>query len=86
MTKKGAFVAAAVASMFSAAVPLVASAKAGGKVQCMGTNECKGKSGCHSANNACPGQNACKGKGWTEMPSAKACTDKGGTVVSDDKK
>jgi hypothetical protein len=51
-------------------------------VKCAGVNECKGHGSCGGADNSCKGQNSCKGKGWTEAASAKACTDKGGTVVA----
>ena len=85
MTTKGALVAAAVAGLFASATPMVASAKAGGKVHCSGVNACKGKGGCKSADNACKGQNGCKGKGWTEM-SEKDCKAKGGTVAEGEKK
>ena len=89
MTIKGAMVAAAVAGLFTAAAPTIASAKAGGKVSCTGVNDCKGKGGCKSASNDCKGKNGCKGKGWTKM-SEKDCTTKGGTVAAaapaDDKK
>ena len=37
-------------------------------------HDCKGK-------NDCKGHNGCKGQGFTVEPSAKACSDKGGTVV-----
>ena len=84
MTTKGTLVAAAVAGLFISASPMVASAKAGGKVHCQGVNACKGKGGCHGADNACKGQNGCKGKGWTEM-SEKDCKAKGGTVVEEKK-
>jgi len=84
MTTKGAFIAAAVAGLFSAATPFTPSAKAESSVQCKGVNACKGKGGCHSADNACKGQNGCKGKGWTMM-SEKDCKAKGGSVMSGEK-
>jgi hypothetical protein len=83
MTTKGALVAAAVAGLFVSATPMIASAKAGGKVHCSGVNACKGKGGCKSADNACKGQNGCKGKGVVEM-SEKACKAKNGTVVPEE--
>ena len=54
-------------------------------VKCAGINECKGKGECGAADNshACKGKNECKGKGWVNTSSAKACTDKKGTVVKD---
>ena len=85
MTTKGALVAAAVVGLFTSAAPMVASAKAGGKVHCSGVNACKGKGGCKGADNACKGQNGCKGKGWTQAKSEKACTSKHGTVVAEAK-
>jgi hypothetical protein len=80
MTTKGALIAAAVAGLFTAASPLIASAKDAAKVQCTGVNACKGKGGCKGADNSCKGQNGCKGKGWMEM-SSKKCADKGGTAM-----
>jgi hypothetical protein len=76
---KGALIAAAVAGLFTAAVPMIASAKDAG-VHCAGVNACKGKGGCKGADNSCKGQNGCKGKGWMEM-SDKKCSAKGGTVM-----
>jgi hypothetical protein len=84
MTVKGAIVASAVAGLFAAASPVVAHAKAGGKVKCAGTNSCSGKTDCGGKENSCKGKNACKGKGWNMM-SEKDCTAKGGTVVPDTK-
>jgi hypothetical protein len=85
MTARGALVAAAVAGLFAQAIPLVASAKEGGKVHCAGVNDCKGKGGCKSATNECKGQNGCKGKGWVAM-SEDMCKQKGGTIQADAKK
>jgi hypothetical protein len=84
---KGAALAAAVCSLFAAGSARsddkMEKAKQGDQaVQCAGINSCKGKGSCSSADNSCKGQNTCKGKGWTETKSAKACTDKGGTVVA----
>jgi hypothetical protein len=80
MTTKGAFIAAAVAGLFTTTAPLIASAKDAGSVHCQGVNACKGKGGCKGADNGCKGQNGCKGKGWMEL-SAKSCADKGGTAM-----
>ena len=80
MTAKGAFVAAAVAGMFAAAIPAVANAKGGGKVHCTGVNSCKGKGACGGDKNSCKGKNDCKGQGWVSM-TEKDCTAKGGTVA-----
>jgi hypothetical protein len=78
MTTKGTLVAAAVAGLFMSATPMVSSARAEGKVHCMGVNSCKGNGACKGADNACKGQNSCKGKGFIEM-SEKDCKAKGGT-------
>ncbi|MFI5399285.1 MAG: hypothetical protein ACHQ9S_27465 [Candidatus Binatia bacterium] len=50
-------------------------------VKCVGTNSCKGKGNCKSTKNDCKGHNACKGESFTMEPSAKDCTDKGGTIA-----
>ncbi len=79
---KGAFVAAAVCSLFTAgAAGAEEKAKDGGAVHCSGLNACKGQGSCAGADNACKAQNTCKGHGWVEAKSAKECTDKGGKVV-----
>ncbi len=82
-TMKGAFVAAAVFSMFAAGAAQAAEKqKEMPKVtQCAGINSCKGHGSCAGADNSCKAQNSCKGKGWVETKSAKECTDKGGKVV-----
>ena len=85
MTTKAALVAAAVAGLFAAATPMVASAKPGDMVKCQGVNACKGKSGCKSAMNECKGHNGCKGKGWVEM-TEKDCKAKKGTVMKEENK
>ncbi len=81
---KGAFVAAAVCSMFAAGNAAAGEkTKEGAKaVQCAGINGCKGQGSCAGADNACKAQNSCKGKGWVETSSAKECKAKGGTVVT----
>ncbi len=74
MTMKGAFVAAAVAGMFAAAVPAVSSAdKSAGGVKCEGGNSCNGKGACKSATNTCAGKNGCGGKGWVMAKDADEC-------------
>jgi len=82
---KGTVVAAAVCSMFAAGVARAGEAEKSKEMprvtQCAGINACKGQGSCAGADNACKAQNGCKGKGWVETKSAKACTDKGGTVV-----
>ncbi|HSM93516.1 MAG TPA: hypothetical protein VLT47_11580 [Anaeromyxobacteraceae bacterium] len=83
---KGAFVAAAVCSMFTAGAARGQTAEktkeAPKTVQCAGINACKGQGACAGAGHGCAGMNACKGKGWIETASAKECTDKGGKVIS----
>lgn len=82
---KGAFVAAAVCSMFAAGGAQAAEkARDAPKqpVQCAGINACKGQGACAGATNGCAGQNACKGQGWIQTASAKECTDKGGRVIA----
>jgi hypothetical protein len=82
MTMKGALVAAGVAGLFAATVPLAAHADAkGGGVMCKGANECKGKGECKGGENGCKGKNSCKGKGISSVKTEKDCTDKKGTVV-----
>ena len=56
------------------------------KVKCSGVNDCKAKSECSGTDHSCKGKNDCKGKGWVSVASAKACTTKGGTVVTADAK
>jgi len=81
---RGAFVAAAVCSMFATGNALAAEKgkETGKAVHCAGINACKGHGSCAGADNACKAQNSCKGQGWVEAKSAKECTDKGGTVVA----
>ena len=85
MNVKNAVFASAVAALFAASPALAKdkthAAKGEAAVKCTGANSCKGTSACSGADNSCKAQNSCKGKGWTEAKSAKACTDKGGTVV-----
>jgi hypothetical protein len=83
---KGAVVAAAVCTLFSAgaarADEMAKTKDAPKVVQCGGLNACKGQGSCAGADNACKAQNSCKGHGWVETKSAKECKDKGGTVVA----
>ena len=60
---------------------------AGKSVKCAGANACKGHGECGAADgsHACAGKNECKGKGWVKVKSEKECTDKGGTVMKDEK-
>ncbi len=57
-------------------------------VKCAGVNSCKGTGACAAADgsHACAGKNDCKGKGWVKVKSEKECTEKGGTVMKDEKK
>jgi hypothetical protein len=81
---KGAAVAAAVCSLFTAGVARAADKpREGAKVvHCGGINACKGQGSCAGADNACKAQNTCKGHGWVEAKSAKECADKGGKVAT----
>jgi hypothetical protein len=56
--------------------------------KCSGANACKGQGACGAADgsHACAGKNECKGKGWVKVASEKDCTDKGGTIVKEEKK
>ena len=74
--------AAAAAALLSVGSLLTSVVAAEAPVKCAGINSCKGQSKCKTADSACAGQNSCKGKGWLPVPSAKECTDKGGTVIS----
>lgn len=56
-------------------------------VKCQGINECAGKGECAGTNpdgttHDCQGKGSCKGQSWITVPSAKECTDKGGTVIT----
>ena len=89
----GAVVASIVAGVFATNAFAADGAKAAkndtkttiSKVKCTGVNECKGKGECSGEGHSCAGHNECKGKGWVTVDSAKACTDKGGSVVADAK-
>lgn len=86
MTTNGKTIAMTVAGLLLAAAPSLHAdtpKAAGSKVKCAGINACKGKGACAGASNSCAGQNGCKGKGWTEVASAKECTDQKGTVVAE---
>lgn len=84
---KGALLASAVATLFSAGIATAAekTAKSAADtgVKCAGVNACSGKGGCASAKNACAGKNGCKGQGWVKVKDAKACTAQGGKVVAE---
>jgi len=78
---------AAALLLVSGAVAARADESAGSaQVKCLGVNSCKGQGACATAHNDCKGKNGCKGQGMQKMSSAKDCTDKGGTVMSDEKK
>jgi uncharacterized membrane protein len=83
-------VAAAVVGMLATGYQFSADApkKDEGSIKCAGVNACKGKGSCAAADgsHACAGKNDCKGKGWVKVKSEKECTDKGGTVVKEEKK
>ncbi len=78
---KGAFLASAVAGMFTSGAALAASKGKAATVKCAGINSCKGQGACAGADNSCKSQNSCKGKGWIEV-SKKECKKKGGSVVA----
>lgn len=79
---KIAVVTAAAALFSTAVVPTAMAAKEESSVKCQGINSCKGQSKCKTATTACAGQNSCKGQGWLPTATAKECSDKGGTVLS----
>jgi hypothetical protein len=84
-TLKGAVIASAVASLFAAGAAYAGDAGSAATdkgVKCAGANSCKGTGSCAGAKNSCAGKNSCKGTGWSMTPTAKDCTDKGGTVVT----
>ena len=83
ITKSGAAIAAAAATLIlsGAAAVAPASAASDGKVHCFGVNSCKGQGGCKTSMNDCKGMNSCKGQGWNAKSSAKECAAAGGTVV-----
>ncbi|WP_291858740.1 hypothetical protein [Bradyrhizobium sp.] len=77
VSKSGATLAAAAATLFLAGATMSTVAYAAGEGQCVGANSCKGQSACKSASNACKGQNACKGKGFSSMTKEKCAAAKG---------
>jgi hypothetical protein len=87
MKLRGVLVASAALGLMTAgAAAASAEEHGGGEVKCAGINGCAGKGECAAADGShdCSGKNSCKGKGWVHTASAKACTDKGGTVVEDE--
>ena len=77
MTKSGAAIAAAAATLFLANAVVSTSAYAAGEGKCIGANSCKGQSACKGGNHACKGQNACKGQGFAEMTKSDCTAAKG---------
>jgi len=82
ITKSGAAIAAAAATLIlsGAAAVAPASAASDGKVHCFGVNSCKGQGGCKTSMNDCKGMNSCKGHGWVEKTAAE-CEAAGGTTT-----
>lgn len=81
--KNGLVLATATAALLASGFFATATAADSTDVKCMGVNSCKGTGACKSINNACKGQNTCKGQGVTMEKSAEACTQAGGTVVTE---
>jgi hypothetical protein len=86
ISTRGALVAGAVAGLLGcagnrAAVRSDAPAATSAAVQCAGINSCRAQGSCAGNENACRAMNDCRGKGWVELPSAKECQDKGGTIL-----
>ncbi|MEN3351299.1 MAG: hypothetical protein V7632_4934 [Bradyrhizobium sp.] len=77
MTKSGATLAAAAATLFLAGAVMSSPSYAAGEGKCVGANACKGQSACKGGNHACKGQNACKGQGFSEMTKADCTAAKG---------
>lgn len=83
MTTKGKLstiaMAAAAATLFSAAPMTAVQAGSDAKIHCFGVNKCKGHNDCKTATNACKGHASCKGQGFVSM-SKHACEEIGGSV------
>ena len=77
MTKSGATIAAAAATLFLAGATLSSPTYAAGEGKCVGVNACKGQSACKGAANSCKGQNGCKGQGFSAMTKEKCEAAKG---------
>ena len=71
MTKSGATIAAAAATLFLAGATMSSPTYAAGEGKCVGANACKGQSACKGGANSCKGQNACKGQGFSAMTKEK---------------
>ena len=74
MTKSGATIAAAAATLFLAGATMSTVTYAAGEGKCVGANACKGQSACKG------GANACKGQGFSAA-SEKACAAMGAKFV-----
>jgi hypothetical protein len=77
MTKSGATIAAAAATLFLAGATMSSPTYAAGEGKCVGVNACKGQSACKGAANSCKGQNGCKGQGFSAMTKEKCDAAKG---------
>ena len=77
MTKSGATIAAAAATLFLAGAIVSSPTYAAGEGKCVGANACKGQSACKGGANSCKGQNACKGQGFSAMTKEKCDAAKG---------
>jgi len=77
MTKSGATIAAAAATLFLAGATMSTVTYAAGEGKCVGANACKGQSACKGGNHSCKGLNACKGQGFSEMTKDKCAAAKG---------
>lgn len=55
-------------------------------LRCLGGNDCKAMSECATPDgkSSCVGMNDCAGMGWIYTKSEKECSDKGGTVLTED--
>ena len=77
MTKSGATIAAAAATLFLAGAIVSSPTYAAGEGKCVGANACKGQSACKGGNHSCKGLNACKGQGFSAMTKEKCDGAKG---------
>ena len=77
MTKSGATIAAAAATLFLAGATMSSPTYAAGEGKCVGVNACKGQSACKGAAYSCKGQNGCKGQGFSAMTKEKCDAAKG---------
>ena len=77
MTKSGATIAAAAATLFLAGATMSSPTYAAGEGKCVGANACKGQSACQGGANSCQGQNACQGQGFSAMTKEKCEAAKG---------